>query len=430
MILATFILAVLSLYWGVLYGVEGKLSHLTIAVVSFDGQGHSGTTPIVGEAVKRAAAQQAKLTYGVLGYRIEDPTEYGDDPFAVRQAVYDEHVWAAIIINANASFLLQQAVAAGNQSYEPTGAMQLVYIQARDETAYSNYIIPQLDQFVVNVQSEFGQQWISRVLANSSLDAATYSRAPQALNPAIGASTFNLRPFVPTQTTPAVSIGLIYLIIISFFTFSFYLPIHSQFLIPQDHPPLHFYQLIFWRLFATALAYIFLSLAYSLVSLAFQIPFSNTGPHPTTEVLNTPDAFGRGTFVVYWCLNFLGMYALGLASENVSMIVGQPWTALWLIFWVITNVASAFYTLPLAPDFFRYGYAWPLHHIVQASRTILFDTHSRLGLNFGVLVTWGAVNTAVFVPCAVFMRWKAQKEHMRELAGGDRKRKIRYLVDG
>jgi hypothetical protein len=429
--LCTFILAVLSLYWGVLYGVQDKLSRLTVAVVSFDGHGYpADTATVVGDAVTSAAEQQAAMTSGVLGYRVESPSKYNDDPMAVRQAVYDEHAWAAIIVNANASYLLQQAVAEGNADYDPMGAMQIVYVQARDEQNYNNYVIPQLNQFLINVQARFGQQWIAQVLSDNSLGAATYSNAPQALNPAIGASTFNLRPFSLPQATPAVSIGLIYLIIISFFTFSFFLPIHQQFLIPKGHPPLHFYQLIIWRLFATFLAYFFLSLAYSLVSLAFQIPFSNTAPHPDTSVVNTPDAFGRGTFVVYWMLNLLGMYALGLASENVTMVIGQPWTALWLIFWVITNVAASFYSITLAPDFFQYGYAWPLHHVVEASRTIIFDTHSRLGLNFGVLAAWAAVNTAFFVPCALFMRWKAQKEHMRELAGGDTKRKIKYLVDG
>jgi hypothetical protein len=430
LLLATFILAVLSIYWGVLYGLEGKLSRLTVAVVSFDGQGFGDTNPIIGDAVTQAAEQQAMLTYGVLGYRVEDPAEYDNDPMGVRLAVYNEHAWAAIIVNANASYLLQEAVARGNETYDPTGAIQVVFVQARDETTTSNYILPQLNQFMTQLQAQFGQQWISQVLSDDALDAGTYNRAPQALNPAIGASMYNLRPFTPPQAAPAVSIGLIYLIIISFFTFSFYLPIHQQFLVPTDHPPLHFYQLIFWRLFATSLAYVFLSLAYSLLSLAFQIPFSNTAPHPPTSVVNNADVAGHATFVVYWCLNFVGMYALGLASENVAMVIGQPWAALWLIFWVITNVASSFYALPLAPDFYRYGYAWPLHHVVEGSRTILFDTHSRLGLNFGVLVAWGAVNTVAFVPCAIFMRWKTQRERMRELAGGSRKIKIKYLIDG
>lgn len=49
----------------------------------------------------------------------------------------------------------------------------------------------------------------------------------------------------------------------------------------------------------------------------------------------------------------VGMNALGIACENVAMVIGQPWTALWLIFWVITNVATSFYSIELAPNFFR-----------------------------------------------------------------------------
>jgi hypothetical protein len=32
---------------------------------------------------------------------------------------------------------------------------------------------------------------------------------------------------------------------------------------------------------------------------------------------------------------------------------------------------------------------------VEASRQILFGLHSRIGLNFGVLFAWAAVNTAL-----------------------------------
>lgn len=46
----------------------------------------------------------------------------------------------------------------------------------------------------------------------------------------------------------------------------------------------------------------------------------------------------------------------------MAMLLGTPWTALWLIFWVISNVATGFYPIPLAPDFYRWGYAWPIHN--------------------------------------------------------------------
>lgn len=191
-----------------------------------------------------------------------------------------------------------------------------------------------------------------------------------------------------------------------------------RFVLPNSaspHPPLKFTHFIVWRYFATIVAYLFLSLCYSLVSLAFQIPFSRTPPPglsswPKTDVAENANYLGRATFVVYWLLNWAGMAALGLACENVAMIIGQPWTALWLIFWVITNVSTGFYALELAPAFFRWGYAWPLRQVVYASRTLLFGTHDRLGLNFGILLAWIVVGTALFPLCCWVMRWKTMKQ--------------------
>jgi hypothetical protein len=185
-----------------------------------------------------------------------------------------------------------------------------------------------------------------------------------------------------------------------------------------------------WRWCATILAYLFLSLAYSFISMAFQVNFTHTNPitsqtSVTDIAYGNPISYGHGTFIVYWMLNFWGMIALGLACENVSMIVGQPWTALWLIFWVITNVSTSFYDIDIEPHFYYWGYAWPLHSgrylrsvafklsilipasaVVEGSRSILFDLHSRIGLDFGILIAWAAVNTAFFPICCYFMRYK------------------------
>lgn len=103
---------------------------------------------------------------------------------------------------------------------------------------------------------------------------------------------------------------------------------------------MHFWELMLWRLMMVLITYFFLSLAYSLVSLAFQIPFSNTFYRNDVTVARTPDAYGHATFFVYWMLNWVGMSALGLASENVTMVIGQPWTAMWLIFWFVTYMPN------------------------------------------------------------------------------------------
>jgi hypothetical protein len=244
------------------------------------------------------------------------------------------------------------------------GVAQVVYVEARDETTIDTYILPQLEQFQTMVIASFGKIWAGEVLsraANTPSVLTNIQAAPQAVSPAIGFSTYNLRPFFPPVQTPAITIGLIYLIIISFFSFSFYLPIHMKFIKSPGHRPLHFWQLILWRWLATITAYLFLSLFYSLISLAFQISFTSP-PAPHTDVANPTTAYHHGSFPVYWMVNYVGMIALGLACENVAMVVGQPWTAFWLIFWVITNVSTSFYSVTLAPHFYFWGYAWPLHN--------------------------------------------------------------------
>ena len=405
------------MYWAVLFNVEQNLSSLNIFVVDFDGTQapYNGVTPLVGPTITQTT--QKMISSGQsgnhLGFVTVNPAVFDHDPMQVRQAVYDQKAWAAIVINANATALLQQAVQQGNASYDPLGACQQIWVEARDQDTYYSYILPQLSSLETEVTSMFGQMWTRMVLQNTSIPVTNLQAAPQALSPAIGFSRFSLRPFTPAVMTPAVTIGLIYLIILAFFSFTFYLPIYSKLITPAGHPPLKFWKFIATRWCGTVTAYFFMSLAYSLISLAFQIPFAN-GNAPHTSVASNPDAYGKGTFVVYWMINFVGMIALGLACENVAMVIGMPWTAMWLIFWVITNVSTAFYSLDLAPKWYYWGYAWPLHNIVEASRSTLFDLHSRIGLNFGILFIWCTINTTLFPFCCLFMKRKMERAKRKE----------------
>lgn len=220
------------------------------------------------------------------------------------------------------------------------GACQLIYQSSRDDTNWYDFMYPLISQFQTQATSMVGQQWAKMVLQNATADQTLLRNmvdVPQAISPAIGFSEYDLRPFYPYTAIPATTIGLIYLIILSFFSFAFYLPIWFRFLNPQGHPPLRFVEFIAVRWGGTVLAYLFMSLAYSFVSLAFQINFSGGNPITSetqvTEIaFGNPDAYGHGTFPVYWMLNFVAMCALGLACENVAMVIGQPWTGLWLIF--------------------------------------------------------------------------------------------------
>ena len=212
--LMAFILAVLSIYWGVFLDVQNRLHHLAILVVDFDGVApydQAGTRPFVGPTITELVQKTLNQDMPTLGWDIRSASEYNNDPLRVRQAVYDFKAWAAIIVNPNATAMLYSAVTHGNASYDPRGACQLVYQGSRDDTNWFNFIAPTISKFQTEAQTMVGKQWTSMVLQNASNPAtlSNMQNAPQALSPAIGFSEFNLRPFYPHTSTPAVSIGLI-----------------------------------------------------------------------------------------------------------------------------------------------------------------------------------------------------------------------------
>jgi hypothetical protein len=403
LVLAVAIMAFLCLFWGALFRQDGNVKNLRVWVVDFDG----GDAPFVGPFVTDAVRRLVEEGGVVPGYTFASPANFEYDPRKVRDSVYNFEAWASVIINPDATVMLEAAVREGNASYDPLGACTITYNSARDQTTSSSYIVPSMTILQKRVVTDFGRAWIARLLQTNIINMHL-DISPQAISPGIEFTVLDLRPFGPPIATPAVSIGLIYLIIISFFSFTFFLPIHLKYLSPKGHPALRFNHLIIWRYTATVASYFLLSLVYSLVSLAFLMPMNNfTAPHDAPA--RNPNAYGRATFVVYWMGNWVGMTAFGLASENMAMLLGTPWTALWLIFWVISNVATGFYALELAPKFYRWGYVWPMHNIVELTRSILFDLHPRVGLNFGILFAWVAIDSLLFPICCYYMRWNTAR---------------------
>lgn len=212
--LMAFILAILSIYWGVFFKIESRLSHLLVYVVDMDGTApfdNTGNAPFVGPTITQLVEKQLASGMPTLGWSIRSGSDFNNDVLEVRQAIYNWDAWAAIIINSNASALLYQAVATGNTSYDPLGACQLVYQDSRDDTNWYDFMLPLISQFMTQATSQVGQHWARMALQNASdpTTLANIQAAPQIISPAIGFSEFNLRPFYPYTGIPAVSIGLI-----------------------------------------------------------------------------------------------------------------------------------------------------------------------------------------------------------------------------
>lgn len=181
-------------------------------IVDFDGIAPYNTSnpPLVGPTITQLGEEMLKAPVH-LGYGSLSPANFNNDPIQVRQAVYDFKAWAAIIINPNATSMLYSAVNTGNVSYDPMGALQLVFLDSRDDTNWYDFLLPQLSTFMTEATTRVGKEWARMVLQNASNPTILQNiqAVPQALNPAVGFSQYNLRPFYPYTAIPAVSIGLI-----------------------------------------------------------------------------------------------------------------------------------------------------------------------------------------------------------------------------
>lgn len=198
--------------WGVFFHLPKNLKALVVYVVDFDGIApyNTGNAPVVGPLVTQLTQQMLEAEVH-LGYGSLPPSHFNNDPIQVRQAVYDWDCWAAIIVNPNATAMLYSAIQNGNASYDPMGAMQLIYQDARDDSNWNDFLSPQLNIFMTEATSMVGQRWAQMLLGNAS-DPTTLRNmqaVPQAVSPAVGFSQYNLRPFYPYVAIPAVSIGLI-----------------------------------------------------------------------------------------------------------------------------------------------------------------------------------------------------------------------------
>ena len=112
-----------------------------------------------------------------------------------------------------------------------------------------------------------------------------------------------------------------------------------------------------FRTAASLAAYLFLSLMYTLIALAFGAPMTGR--------------YSQGVgFVVLWMLNWCTMGACGLVMEAVFTIVGMKWAVFFLNFWLIVNASGGFASVEVMPEFYRFGYGVPFFHAVSGDQRL------------------------------------------------------------
>lgn len=384
------ILGIFSIYWGSAYQRDDRYHRLRMLVVIEDTQTVNGTEPAVGNSLRSLFESPQASKYG--GWLIQNNTKFGETAEShgnsiwqeVQRQVHHEEYWAGIYVRANASNDLKNAIVAGDTSYNVSAETIRVYYETgRDMMSMNSYVTSNVQHMSIQFAANTSHV-ITELL--SDVDKSSVFSNPGSLEVAATPLQFHMedgRPWTdPTLFAPS-QVGLIYVIILTFFAFNFFNDIHLS-VARLGIKPLH---LVLYRALSSIISFFILSLLYSLVTLAFQVDFTV--------------AFGRSGFLVYWMTNFLTMWAVGAMNETMAMwciMVYPPILGFWMLFWVVVNISPTFTAMAILPKFYRYGYALPVHASYEITKVIFFDTYKgAMGRNYGILVAWDVFSTTFLI---------------------------------
>lgn len=380
------IFSVFSIYWGALWKTNTHAHKMVGWVVDFD-RGPVGNAVI--SAVRRLEPSPTRMTWV-----IKDPSEFPGGPDDLARSVHEKHVWFAVAVNSTASSSLAQALAQPNPSYDGSFAITGYGEEARSENGFRSVIRPGFEALMQPIVARFAAQFSAQNISSLPQQqlATILNTTPQLVNRPIYYNLVNLRPFDVPVATAVTFVGLIYLLILSFMVTMISAGGRQAAGIDANLP---LRQLIVLRMATPFVIYFFLSVFYSLLSLAFKTPFNRY--------------FGSSGFVIFWMLQWVGMLALGFALEAMVTLLTVRFVPIFLVLWIIINVSVCFFPIELLPGVFRYGYATPFYNVSQGVRAIVFGTKNELGMNFGILIAWLAVSCITLPLFLAFTRRNQSK---------------------
>ncbi|KAJ6480711.1 hypothetical protein C8R47DRAFT_1322364 [Mycena vitilis] len=376
--LAVVIFAVFSIYWGSVWSTPHHA--LPGWIVDFDGG-------LVGQAISSALSSIDPGTVGVA-WEVVPGSQFPEGISQVQNAIVQEKTWYAVMINSGASANLSAAVSTADASYDSSMAITFIGNEARNEYIYGihyDIVTAQLG----TITSQFALLFLKNISSLPNI-GTMLSKAPQLGVQPISYTVDNLRPFDVPVASAVTFVGLIYLLILSFFIVNVSAAAREASGLEQR---LTLGSLVRVRIATSFVAYFFIGLFYTLLSRAFQLPFDRQ--------------FGRAGFVVFWMLNWLGMLACGLALEAMITLLGVRGVPFFLMLWIISNVSVAVFPLQVLPRVYRYGYGFIFYNFSRAVRSIVFNTKNDVGLNLGVIIAWVALS-CITLP---FFQWLMHRRH-------------------
>ncbi|PPQ88905.1 hypothetical protein CVT25_009140 [Psilocybe cyanescens] len=375
------IFTVFAIYWGSLWKVPAH--SLRGWIVDFDGGR-------VGQMVTQNFLD-VNLSNHVIKWKVIPPSRFHKGVTDVAHALKDEQTWVAVVINAGASDGLQAATDNPDPAYNGSQAITVYVVEARNENAYRAFIRPIVQVTLESFKLDFAIQFASELSFLPNL-VDILSSSPQTVANPVSYTLVNLIPFNQAVASAVVFVGLIYLLILSFFIVMIAFTARQ---VSGLEVILSFKSLVVVRLVSSFCGYFLLSLFYSLLSLAFKLDLTRK--------------YGQGGFLVFWMCNWFGMLSVGLALESLITLLTPKYIPFFMILWIIVDVSVCIFPIDVLPRIFHYGYAAPFYNVSKSIRSLAFGTKDTLGLNFGILMIWILISCITLPAIQWYVRWKQIK---------------------
>lgn len=326
-------------------------------------------------------------------YNVSTPEEMNK---RMIKLIYDEKYWLGLNVVSNVTQSLYNSLATttNSQPFNSTNFFQVIYESARDPIHVRGFMLPIMESLETAFKTYYSYNYIPSFLDNITI--SNYGNIGEA-----GLIAFNYidhRPYYDRILFIVAQIACVFALVFTVFQFIAYSRLHGEVtkLVKRRHK-------VYYRIGLSLITHFISSLFWCTVHAVYQVDFTR--------------AFGRGGFMVCWMSTWLFMWAVGGINENVLSIifaVNPPYLGFWVLGFTIINISSTFFPLVLDNAFYRYGYFMPLHNFVDITRVIFFDlSKHHMGRNYGILVAWICINTALLPLNMRFVDWLVKRQQKK-----------------
>ncbi|KAG0210566.1 hypothetical protein BGX28_009202 [Mortierella sp. GBA30] len=372
----------MALYFGAEFQSDARMKNFDIMVVDLD-------QAMIGIQYLNYTRMLNKQP-GQPNWSIQDATLY-PNMSSIQDEVRSGQFWGAVVVQPNASANLNMAYAYQYKAYDPTQAFAFIYDGGRDPLVVKPHIVANMYTQFLQFSKLFNPLWVQFVLgysATQNFNVTTLSRSPQVMGTPIAFEEFDLHPLSASIITSATSVAYIWIFLVAggstYLVAHIIQPMTRQASVARTVAMLLLPLLVFLTV---------LSMAYSILLLAFGVPF----PDGVTQFLSL----------------FAGMLMLQCAVASMVLFLIYLIPVVFIpsitITFVVLNVIAVFNPVELMAPFYRWVYAMPFLNAVQIARYVLMGSYNRLQYNLPILAAWIMIPIAL-LPFAIMRRKRISRE--------------------